>query len=143
MNALRESQAISRIVTDTAPPAAGPYAQAVRHGNVLHVSGQLPINPLSLLVESPHDASAQARQVLANIASILNHAGGSLENVLKATIFLTRIEDFAEVNQVYKQVFGETFPARSCIAVSALPHPEALVEIEVTAALSSPVEVAL
>lgn len=139
----RATNAINRIATDTAPPASGPYAQAVRHGNVLYVSGQLPINPLTLHIESPHDASAQTRQVLDNVASILTHAGGSLQSVLKATIFLTRIEDFADVNRINKQVFGESFPARSCIAVSALPHPDALVEIEVTAALSSSVEVAL
>ncbi|TVU66846.1 hypothetical protein FQP90_01520 [Paenarthrobacter nitroguajacolicus] len=140
---MRATNIISRIATDTAPPAAGPYAQAVRHGDLLYVSGQLPINPLTLRIESPTDASAQTRQVLDNVASILNHAGGSLQSVLKVTIFLTRIEDFADVNRIYEQVLGEDFPARSCIAVSALPHPDAVVEIEVTATLPSPVEVAL
>ncbi|MFJ5955241.1 Rid family detoxifying hydrolase [Paenarthrobacter sp. NPDC092416] len=145
MDTTRATNTISRIATDTAPPAAGPYAQAIRHGNILYVSGQLPINPRTLVIERPNDASAQTRQILENISSILNQAGSSLRNVIKATIFLTRIEDFADVNRIYGQAFNESFPARSCIAVSALPHPDALVEIEVTAALdlASPLEAAL
>lgn len=139
---------ICAISTDTAPPAAGPYAQAISHGNILYVSGQLPINPRTRNIEEPLDAIAQTHQVLVNISNILTHAGSSLQNVLKTTIFLTRIEDFPDVSRVYGTYFEKTgYPARSCIVVSALPHPDALVEIEVTATtrsgVSSAVETAL
>lgn len=135
---------IRAISTDTAPPAAGPYAQAISHGNMLYVSGQLPINPRTRNIQEPLDAMAQTRQVLENIANILSHAGSSLQNVLKTTIFLTRIEDFPDVSRIYGTYFEKTgFPARSCIVVSALPHPDALVEIEVTATTRSGVSTAV
>lgn len=129
---------IRAISTDTAPSAAGPYAQAISHGNILYVSGQLPINPRTRNVEEPFDAIAQTHQILENVSNILSHAGSSLQNVLKTTIFLTRIEDFADVSRIYGTYFEQTgYPARSCIVVSALPHPDALVEVEVTATIRS------
>jgi 2-iminobutanoate/2-iminopropanoate deaminase len=129
---------IRAISTDTAPPAAGPYAQAISHGNILYVSGQLPIDPRTRAIAEPLDAVAQTLQIFENISNILSHAGSSLQNVLKTTVFLTRIEDFPDVSRVYGTYFEKTgYPARSCIVVAALPHPDALVEIEVTAIICS------
>jgi 2-iminobutanoate/2-iminopropanoate deaminase len=140
---IHPSETIQAIATDTAPPAAGPYAQAISHGNILYVSGQLPIDPRTLRIEEPLDATAQTQQIFENISSILSHAGSSLQNVLKTTVFLARIEDFPDVSRVYGTYFEKTgYPARSCIVVSALPHPDALVEIEVTATTRSGVSTA-
>jgi 2-iminobutanoate/2-iminopropanoate deaminase len=128
-------EAIHRLSTPAAPQAAGPYSQSTYHAGILYVSGQLPIDPLTGDVVDPGDATAQTHQVIANLSAILGAAGASLQNVLKATVFLRRIEDFAEVNDVYGSYFGAVLPARSCVAVSSLPNSRALVEIEVVAAV--------
>jgi 2-iminobutanoate/2-iminopropanoate deaminase len=132
---LQPSDTIRTITTSTAPAAAGPYAQAVAHNNVIYVSGQLPISPHTERIESPCDPVAQTHQILQNITNILNHAGSSLEHVLKATIFITRAEDFPDISSTYGTYFEGKYPARSCIVVSALPHPDALVEIELMAVI--------
>ncbi|MDI2036427.1 2-iminobutanoate/2-iminopropanoate deaminase [Paenarthrobacter nitroguajacolicus] len=131
-------EAIHRMSTPAAPPAAGPYSQSTYYAGILYVSGQLPIDPLTGEVVEPGDAGAQTHQVIANLSAILDRAGASLRNVLKATVFLRRIEDFAAVNDVYSSYFGTILPARSCVAVSSLPNSRALVEIEVIAAVGGP-----
>ena len=119
------------IATPNAPQAIGPYSQAVRVGSFVHTAGQIAIDPAtSQLV--PGDVSTQAEQVMKNLTAVLAAAGTSLDNVVKTTIFLRFIKDFGAVNEVYGKYFGEGKPARSTVAVSALPL-KALVEIEVVA----------
>ena len=120
------------ISTDRAPKAIGPYSQAVQVGDLLFTSGQLPINPATGEVSG--DISAQTRQVLENLKAIIEAAGGSLAEVVKATVFLTDLSGFAAMNEVYKQYFGTQPPARSTVEVSGLAK-NALVEIEAVAAL--------
>ncbi|MFD6059377.1 Rid family detoxifying hydrolase [Rhodococcus wratislaviensis] len=121
------------IATTHAPSAAHLYNQGIRIGDLVFCSGQLPLIAESGVLVGPNDPGAQTRQVFANVAAVLAAAGSSLEHVVKATIFLTSMEDVAAVNAVYADTFTGTKPARSCIAVRALPHPDALVEIEVVA----------
>jgi len=119
--------------TPSAPPAAGPYSHAVRAGDWITCAGQIPLDPTTgALVEG--DITAQAERVLANIRAVLGDVGGSLSDVAKATIFLVDLADFAAVNAVYADAFGDHRPARSTIQVAALPAG-ARVEIEVWAHL--------
>ena len=119
------------IATTDAPQAIGPYSQAVRVGSFVHTAGQIAIDPeTGQLV--PGDVSVQAEQVMKNLTAVLKAAGTSLENVVKTTIFLRYIKDFGAVNEVYGRYFSAGEPARSTVAVSALPL-KALVEIEVVA----------
>lgn len=128
-----------------APAAVGPYAQAIAYGTTVYVSGQLPINPTTGVIDKPGDATSQAKQCLENVTDILLSAGSSPGRILKATIFLTNAEDLAAVNTAYAEFFKADYPARSCIVVAGLPHPQARVEIEVTAALTprTPIETAI
>jgi len=119
------------IATLNAPKAIGPYSQAVRVGSFVYTAGQIAIDPATSQFV-PGDVSAQAEQVMKNLTAVLAAAGTSLDNVVKTTIFLRFIKDFGAVNEVYGQFFGEFKPARSTVAVSALPL-KALVEIEVVA----------
>lgn len=122
------------VSTPTAPAAIGPYNQGVWFGNLLFLSGQIPINPeTGAMVEV--DAAAQAEQVLKNIGAILASQGLSFRDVLKATVFSTDMGMFSRVNEVYARYFNEEAPARSFVEVSALPKG-ALVEIEVVAGRS-------
>lgn len=116
--------------TPSAPPVAGPYSPAVRAGDLVFLAGQIPIDPATgALVEG--DAAAQARQVLANISAVLDDVGARWTDVVKATIFLAgSLEHFAAVNDAYAETLGEHRPARSTVAVAALPAGAA-VEIEV------------
>jgi len=119
------------IVTPNAPAAIGPYSQAVRAGNFVFSAGQIPINPQTgKLVEG--DIQAQTRQVMQNLAAILEAAGTSLNNVVKTTIFTTNLADFAAINQVYGSYFTNQPPARSTVQVAGLPLG-ANIEIEVVA----------
>ncbi|RRD46580.1 RidA family protein [Tessaracoccus sp. OH4464_COT-324] len=118
------------ISTDRAPQAIGPYSQAVRAGDFLFASGQIPLTPDGVLVEG--DAATQATQCLDNVAAVLDAAGLTLANVVKVTVFLTSMADFAAVNEVYAERFSAPFPARSAVAVAELPKG-AKVEIEVVA----------
>lgn len=111
------------------PAAVGPYSQAVKAGGLLFCSGQIPINPATGKIEAA-DVEGQARQVLANIKSLLASQGLELGQVVKSTVFLTSMADFPKVNAIYADAFGGHRPARSTVAVSALPLG-ALVEIEV------------
>lgn len=120
------------IKTTKAPGAIGPYSQATIAGNLIFVSGQLPINPET--GEMPADIKEQTRQSIANIRAILEEAGASLDNVVKSTVLLADMSLFGAMNEVYSENFREVYPARCAFAVKELPK-QALVEIEVIAAL--------
>lgn len=120
------------ISTDQAPAAIGPYSQAVAHGDLLFCSGQISLLPNG---EGPvgETAAEQTEQIMKNIAAVLAAGGSRFEKVLKTTIFLVDMADFAAVNEVYARHFGQAPPARSTVAVSGLPKG-VKVEIEVIAA---------
>lgn len=117
--------------TEKAPAAIGPYSQAIQAGNFIYASGQLPIDPAT--GQFPEGGiQEQTRQSLLNAQAILEEAGSSLNQVVKTTVFLSDIANFAAMNEVYSQFFSAPFPARSAVAVKDLPKG-ALVEIEVVA----------
>ena len=120
------------IKSANAPGAIGPYSQAVQAGNLIFVSGQLPINAET--GEMPADIKAQTRESIKNIKAILAEAGATLDNVVKTTVFLADMEFFAPMNEVYAEEFKAVFPARCAFGVKELPK-KALVEIEVIAAV--------
>ena len=121
------------INTTKAPAAIGPYSQAIKVGNLVYTSGQIPIDPTpGAFVEG--GIKEQTRQSLANIKAILAEAGLNMSNVVKTTVFLADMNDFADMNAVYAEFFTEPYPARSAVAVKTLPKG-ALVEIEVVAAI--------
>ena len=122
---------IQTIHSDNAPKAIGPYAQAVRANGFLFTAGQIPLDPVTMEVISG-DVAAQAEQVLANLAAVLAAAGTSWAHVVKTTVFLRDMADFAAVNAVYGRVLGEARPARSTVAVAGLPR-DVRVEIEAVA----------
>ena len=115
------------VSTSNAPAAIGPYSQALDLGDLVFVSGQIPVNPATGLMADT--VEEQAAQSLANIKAILAEAGLTMANVVKTVIFLADINDFAAVNQVYSQAFSEPYPARSCVQVAAIPKGAKL-EIE-------------
>ena len=119
------------INTTGAPEAIGPYSQAIKAGNLLFISGQLGIDP-STGKMAGKSVKLQVEQAFSNIAAILFEAGGSMDNVVKTTVFLTNMEKFAEMNEIYEKKFRMPFPARSSIAVRGLPKG-GVVEIEVIA----------
>ena len=121
--------------TDRAPAAIGPYSQAVASGGFLWCSGQIALDPKTGTMVGT-TAAAQAERVLANLKGVLEAGGSSLARVLKTTIFLADMADFASVNEVYAAAFGEHRPARATVAVKALPKG-ALVEIDAVARLAS------
>ncbi|MDE7031901.1 MAG: RidA family protein [Muribaculaceae bacterium] len=118
------------ISTTAAPGAIGPYSQAIDTGTFVYASGQIPINPAN--GEVVEGIKAQTEQSIANVTAILNEAGLSLENVVKTTVFLADMNDFAAMNEVYGNAFKAPYPARSAVAVRELPK-KVLVEIEVIA----------
>ena len=121
------------VSSPSAPAAIGPYSQAIRAGNLLFCSGQIPLDPKTMqLVGS--NAAEQADQVLKNLAAVLTAGGASLGHVVRTTIFLASMSDFAAVNEVYGRHFGAHKPARATVAVKELPKG-ALVEIDCIAAL--------
>ena len=124
------------IATENAPAAIGPYSQAVRFGNMLFCSGQIPLDPLTGEVVAG-DISAQTERVMANIAAVLAAAGAGFGDVVKTTVFLVDMADFAAMNGVYARYFENHKPARSTVAVNSLPRG-VRVEIEVLAALREP-----
>ena len=121
------------ISTDQAPAAIGPYSQAVRAGDLLFVSGQIPADPATGEIVEP-TIQAQAKRSLENLKAILEAAGASLDQVVKTTVFLKNMDDFVEMNRVYKTFFTTDCPARSAVQVAKLPK-DVLVEIEAIAAL--------
>ena len=119
------------ISTTKAPAAIGPYSQAIKVGNLVYTSGQIPIDPATgSFVEG--GIKEQTRQSLNNIKAILEETGLTMGNVVKTTVFMADMNDFADMNAVYAEYFAEPYPARSAVAVKTLPKG-ALVEIEVVA----------
>ena len=121
---------LSIIASQDAPAAIGPYSQAIAVGDLIFTSGQIPLTVDGQLVEG--DAKAQAEQVLANLSAVLQEGGSSLQKVVKATVFLADMSDFATVNEVYEKAFAGHRPARSTVQVARLPR-DVRVEIEVIA----------
>ena len=119
------------ISTSAAPAAVGPYSQAVESGGFIFVSGQLPVDPATGAI--PDGATAQAERAFANVLAVLAAAGVGPESVVKTTVFLADLADFAAVNEVYARVFPAPFPARSCVQVAAIPRGARL-EVEAIAA---------
>ncbi len=120
------------INTEKAPKAIGPYSQAIQVGNFVYTSGQLPIDPTTGAFPVG-GIKEQTRQSLSNIQAILEEAGLTMSNVVKTTVFLADMNDFADMNAIYAEFFTPPYPARSAVAVKTLPK-NALVEIEVVAA---------
>ena len=118
------------INTKNAPGAIGPYSQVIIVVDFVYTSGQLPINPVTGVLET--DIKVATKQSMENVKAILEEAGTSLENVVKTSIFLKDLNDFAAVNEVYGTYFTENPPARSCVQVAKLPK-DAVIEIEVIA----------
>ena len=122
---------MNAISTKKAPAAIGPYSQAIQVGNLVYTSGQIPIVPATgAFVEG--GIKEQARQSLTNVKAILEEVGLTMNNVVKTTVFMADMNDFADMNSVYAEFFTEPYPARSAVAVKTLPKG-ALIEIEVIA----------
>lgn len=118
------------VQTSNAPAAIGPYSQGVVVNNLFYSSGQIPLTPEGVMVEG--DIQAQTHQVFKNLQAVLEAAGASLETVVKATVFIKNMDEFAQLNEVYAEYFNGHKPARSTVEVARLPK-DALVEIEVVA----------
>ena len=119
------------IVTDKAPSAIGPYSQAIEVNGMIFTSGVIPINPkTNELVKG--DIKVQAEQAIGNLAALLKEAGSDTEQVIKTTVFIKDMNDFAAVNEIYAKYFTKDFPARSCVEVARLPK-DVLIEIEAIA----------
>lgn len=118
------------ISTNNAPGAIGPYSQAIKIGELVYTSGQIPVDPATGNVSL--DVKEQARQSLNNVKAILEEAGTSMDKVIKTTVFIKDMNDFAGINEVYAQFFKEPYPARSCVEVARLPK-DVKIEIEVIA----------
>jgi 2-iminobutanoate/2-iminopropanoate deaminase len=127
---------VEPVSTPNAPPVAGPYSPAVRAGDWLVLAGQVGLDPATGKI-ARRGAGAETRQALANVAAVLGDCGASFADVAKATIFLTNLTDFGDVNEAYGEALGEHRPARSTVGVAALPAG-ARVEIEVWAYLPAP-----
>ncbi len=121
------------ISTTKAPGAIGPYSQAIQAGDFVYTSGQLGLDPATGAFPEG-GIKEQARQSLNNVKAILEEAGTSMSKVVKTTVFLANMDDFAEMNSIYAEFFTEPYPARSAVAVKTLPK-NALVEIEVVASI--------
>jgi 2-iminobutanoate/2-iminopropanoate deaminase len=122
------------VSTDSAPKAIGPYSQAIRAGQLLFISGQIPIDPATgNLIDG--DIAAMTHRVFANIKAILAAAGGTLDQVVRTTVFLADMNDFAAMNEVYATYFSQPAPARSTVQAARLPK-DARVEIDVIAVLA-------
>jgi len=120
------------VKTEAAPIPRGPYNQAVRVGDTVYVAGQMPLDPATNQIVDG-DVAMQARRVFENIRAIVEAAGSSMERVVKTTIFLTDVDDFAAVNAVYAEFFTGTLPARSTVGVAALPGSGAKLQVDAIA----------
>ena len=116
------------IATDKAPAALGPYSQAIRANGMIYCSGQIPINPATGAIEAK-TIEEQTAQSITNLKNVLEAAGAGLDKVVKTTVFISDMNNFAALNAVYAELFGDTKPARSCVEVARLPK-DVLVEIE-------------
>lgn len=122
---------IETVSTESAPKALGPYSQALKVNGFIYCSGQIPIDPATNSIEA-QTIEDQTRQVITNLKNVLEAAGASLSAVVKTTVFIKDMNDFAALNAVYAEMFGETKPARSCVEVARLPK-DVKVEIEAVA----------
>ena len=120
------------VSTDKAPAAIGPYSQAQIVGSLVYTSGQIPVDPATGII--PESVEAQAEQVFVNIANLLEAAGSSISKVVKTTVFIKNMDDFAAINAVYGKFFTQPYPARSCVEVARLPK-DVLIECEAIAEL--------
>lgn len=118
------------IHTEKAPAAIGPYSQAIAYNGLVFISGQIPVIPETGAI--PEDIQEQTHQVLKNLGAILEEAGSSYKNVIKTSVFIKNMDDFARINEVYGQYFTSNPPARACVEVARLPK-DVLVEIEAIA----------
>lgn len=126
------SHSMQYVKTNEAPQAIGPYSQAVKMGNYLWTSGQIPLKADGSMVEG--GIVEQTHQVFQNLQAVLNEAGASFQDVVKATVFIQNMNQFAQVNDIYASYFGDHKPARSTVQVARLPK-DALIEIELVAFL--------
>lgn len=127
---LKEEIDVKTVHTAKAPEAIGPYSQGIIAGNLFYSSGQIPLSAEGNMVEG--DVKEQTHQVFKNLKAVLEEAGASLDTVVKTTVFIQNMDEFADINEVYGTYFNENKPARSCVEVAKLPKG-ALVEIEVIA----------
>ncbi|MBQ6846416.1 MAG: RidA family protein [Oscillospiraceae bacterium] len=118
------------IKTDKAPAAIGPYSQAITLGDMVFTSGQIPVNPET--GEIPEGVKAQAEQAFSNLKNLIEASGGKMANVIKTTVFIKNMEDFATINEIYASYFEAPYPARSCVEVARLPK-DVLLEVEAVA----------
>ena len=118
------------VATQAAPAAIGPYSQAIEANGFVFASGQIPVNPAT--GEIPAGIEAQAEQVMTNMKNLLEAAGTSMENVVKTTVFIKSMDDFATINGIYSKYFEKDCPARSCVEISRLPK-DVLLEMEAIA----------
>ena len=123
---------MKEIKTNKAPAALGPYSQGIIMGSTVFTSGQVGINPAN--GEVAPDIEGQARQVLQNVKAVLEAGGAKMDDVVKTSVFVKNMDDFAKVNEIYAEFFTEPYPARSCVEVARLPK-DMLVEIEAIAEL--------
>ncbi len=121
---------MEKISTTKSPAAIGPYSQAIKTGNLIFTSGQIPFTAEGKLVSA--DVKEQTLQSLQNLKNILEKAGTGMDNIIKCTVFISDMDQFAQVNEVYQQFFNEPYPARSCVEVARLPK-DVKVEIEAIA----------
>ncbi len=118
---------MKEVSTQNAPAAIGPYSQAIKVGNMLFTSGQIPVNPEN--GEIPEGVEAQAKQAMTNVKNLVEASGASMDNVVKTTVFIKNMEDFATINSIYAEFFTKPYPARSCVEVARLPK-DVLLEVE-------------
>lgn len=118
------------ISTDKAPAAIGPYSQAIEVNGMVYTSGVIPVNPAT--GEIPEGSVAQAEQAFSNMKNLLEEAGTDMSHVVKTTVFIKEMNDFAAINEVYAKYFTEPYPSRSCVEVARLPK-DVMLEIEVIA----------
>ena len=118
---------MQEIKTSNAPAAIGPYSQAIKLGDLLFTSGQIPIDPATGNI--PEGVEAQAEQALTNIKNLIEVSGASISDTVKTTVFIKNMEDFSKIIEIYAKYFSEPFPARSCVEVARLPK-DVLLEIE-------------
>ena len=122
---------MKEISTEKAPAAIGPYSQAIEAGDKIFTSGVIPVDPETGEI-SGDNAADQARQAFGNLAALLDAAGSGIDRVIKTTVFIKEMDDFAKINEVYAEYFRKPYPARSCVEVARLPK-DVLIEVEAIA----------
>lgn len=118
---------MEQVSTNKAPAAIGPYSQAIKVGNLLFTSGQIPLNPQTS--EIPEGVEAQAEQAFTNVKNLIEASGASIDNTVKTVVFIQNMDDFGKINEIYAKYFTEPYPARSCVEVAKLPKG-VLLEVE-------------